>query len=94
MVGKIHWSITCFLSEMGSCLSWSISLFFSKTAPCCSDSGIYFFLSGVIVSIKIKSIKSVGGRPTQTRLVTGWQIGERPSGMEASREISQACLVE
>ena len=25
MVGKIHWSITCFLSEMGSCLSWSIS---------------------------------------------------------------------
>ena len=47
MVGKRHWSITCFLSEMGSCLSWSISLFFPKTAPCSSDSGIYFFFSGV-----------------------------------------------
>ena len=47
MVGKIHWSITCFLSEMGSCLSWSISLFFSKTAPRCSNSGIYFIFSGV-----------------------------------------------
>ena len=47
MVGKIHWSITCFLSEMGSCLYWNISLFFSKTAPRCSDSGIYFFFSGV-----------------------------------------------
>ena len=48
MVDKIHWSITCFLSEMGSCLSWSISLlFFFKTAPRCSDSDIYFFFSGV-----------------------------------------------
>ena len=53
MVGKIHWSITCFLSEMGSCLSWSISFvfffffFFFKTAPRCSDSSIYFFFSGV-----------------------------------------------
>ena len=47
MVGKIQWNITCFLSEMGSCLSWSISLFFSKTASRCSDSGIYFFFSGV-----------------------------------------------
>ena len=43
----IHWSITCFLREIGSCLSWSISLFFSKTAPRCSDSGIYSFFSGV-----------------------------------------------
>ena len=48
IVGKTHWSITCFLSEMGSCLSWSISLFvFSKTAPCCCDPGIYFFFCSV-----------------------------------------------
>ena len=48
IVGKTHWSITCFLSEMGSCLSWSISLFFfSKIAPRCSDPGTYFFFCSV-----------------------------------------------
>ena len=30
LLGKTHWSICCFLSEMGSCLSRSISLFFPR----------------------------------------------------------------
>ena len=30
IVGKTHWSISCFLSEMRSCLAWKISLFFPK----------------------------------------------------------------
>ena len=56
MVGKINWSITCFLSEMGSCLSWSISSFFSKTASRCSDSGIYFFFSGVFQACGLSEV--------------------------------------
>ena len=36
----------------------------------------------------------VVGRPSPTRRVPGWRIGERPSDMEVSCEISQVCLVE
>ena len=47
MVGKIHWSITCVLSEIESCLSWSISLFFPKQLHAALILAyIYFFFSG------------------------------------------------
>ena len=56
MVGKIHWSITCFLSEMGSCLSWSISLvfFFSCIHNTCPfviffPSSSFFCLSSLLL---------------------------------------------
>ena len=49
MVGKIHWSITCFLSEMGSCLSWSISLFFPKQLH---PALILAYISSLVVSLR------------------------------------------
>ena len=49
MVGKIHWSITCFLSEMGSCLSWSISLFFPKQLHAAL---ILAYTSSLVVSLR------------------------------------------
>ena len=50
MVGKIHWSITCFLSEMGSCLSWSISLFFPKQLHAAL---ILAYISSLVVSLRL-----------------------------------------
>ena len=49
MVGKIHWSISCFLSEMGSCLSWSISLFFPKQLHAAL---ILAYISSLVVSLR------------------------------------------
>ena len=49
MVGKIHWSITCFLSEMGSGLSWSISLFFPKQLHAAL---ILAYISSLVVSLR------------------------------------------
>ena len=51
MVGKIHWSITCFLSEMGSCLSWSISLVFFLPKQL-HAALILVYISSLVVSLR------------------------------------------